>query len=74
MTTLADPLISEFESNQDAERHDQWFRAQVQVALAQPGLRTPHILVMAQMDEIIAAAEGAADSEAETTPPQAPRA
>lgn len=51
-----DPIVSEFETQEEAEAYDRWFRQQVQEALDNPGALTPHDAVMAEMDEVIAKA------------------
>jgi len=52
-----DPIVSEFETEEQAESYDRWFRAKVQAAIDDPGQLIPHKKVMAEMDEIISAAE-----------------
>jgi hypothetical protein len=56
MTNLS-PIVSEFETDEQAASYDRWFRAKVQASLANPGPGIPHDEVMAQMDAIIDAAE-----------------
>lgn len=51
-----DPIVSEFETQHDADAYDRWFRQQVQEALDNPGKLTPHDEVMAEMDRVIAEA------------------
>jgi hypothetical protein len=51
-----DPIVSEFETKEDAADYDRWFRQQVQEAIDNPGKLTPHDEVMAEMDQVIAAA------------------
>jgi hypothetical protein len=49
-----DPIVSEFATDEDAEAHDKWFRAQVQAALDdknEPCI--PHAEVMARARQII---------------------
>ncbi len=48
-----DPIVSEFETTQDAEAYDAWFRAKVQASLDNPGPGIPHDEVMARMRAII---------------------
>jgi hypothetical protein len=52
-----DPIVSEFETTEEAEAYDAWFRAKVQASLDDPRPRIPHDEVMARMDAIIAEAE-----------------
>jgi hypothetical protein len=51
-----DPIISEFETEEQAASYDRWFRARVQASLDDPGPGIPHDEVMRQMDEVIEAA------------------
>lgn len=57
MSTQLSPIISEFETEEQAVSYDRWFRAKVAASLARPGSGTPHDEVMARMDAIIAEAE-----------------
>jgi hypothetical protein len=50
-----DPLISEFETLEDAELYDKWFRAEVEASLSEPAPSIPHDQVFAEMDALIAA-------------------
>lgn len=52
-----DPIISEFETEEQAASYDRWFRAKVQASLDDPRPAIPHDQVMAEMDAIIADAE-----------------
>jgi hypothetical protein len=51
-----DPLIYEFETEEEAASYDKWFREKVQASLDDPGEDIPHDEVMRRMDELIAAA------------------
>lgn len=51
------PIVSEFETDEQATSYDRWFHAKVQASLAKPGPGIPHDEVMARMDAIIDAAE-----------------
>ena len=54
-TTPLDPLVSEFETQEQADGHDCWFRARVQEALADPRPGIPHDdEVLARMEAKIA--------------------
>jgi len=53
-TTVLDPLISEFETEQDAENYDRWFRAKVREAIDSPHPRIPHDEAMALVERIVA--------------------
>ena len=48
-----DPIVSEFETEEDAAAYDLWFRAQVEEALASDGPLIPHEQVMAEVRKII---------------------
>jgi hypothetical protein len=43
------PIVSEFETEEDAEAYDRWFRAQVEAALASTEPSIPHEEVMARL-------------------------
>ena len=51
------PIASEFETEEQADSYDRWFRAQVEAALGEadaPGTRfVPHDQVVAEMERII---------------------
>jgi len=57
MSTLLDQRISEFETQEQADSYDRWFRERVQRSLDDPRPGIPHDEVMAEMDAIIAKAE-----------------
>lgn len=57
MSTQLDPIVSEFETQEQADQYDRWFRAKVQRSLDNPGQGLPHDQVMAKADAIIAEAE-----------------
>ena len=48
-----DPIVSEFETEEDAAAYDLWFRAQVEAALASDGPLIPHEQVMAETRAIL---------------------
>ncbi len=54
---LQDPIISEFETQSQAESYDRWFRVKVQASIADIRPTIPHDQVMAQVEQIIARAE-----------------
>jgi hypothetical protein len=60
-----DPLISEFETEEQAASYDRWFRKRVQASLDDPGESIPHDEVMRRMDAII---EAAAARRGDTAP------
>lgn len=49
-----DPRVSEFETQDQADSYDLWFRAKVQAAIDDPRPSIPHDQVMARMDARIA--------------------
>lgn len=53
MNEVLDPIISEFETENQAASYDQWFREKVQHALDSKAPRIPHDQVMAEMEAII---------------------
>ena len=57
MNAVLDPIISEFETEDQAESYDLWFRGKVQQALDSKVSRIPHDQVMAEMEAIIVKAE-----------------
>jgi len=52
-----DPRVSEFDTQEQADSYDRWFRARVEAALKDDRPRIPHDQVMAEMEAIIQAAE-----------------
>ena len=44
-----DPIVSEFETQEEADAYDVWFRAQVGAALASTKPRIPHDEAMARI-------------------------
>lgn len=48
-----DPIISEFETEEQAAAYDVWFRAQVEEALAEKGPGIPHAEAMARIRKTI---------------------
>ena len=57
MTTTLSPIVSEFETEEQAASYDRWFRAKIEASLADPRPSIPHDQVMAEMEAIIAQAE-----------------
>jgi len=55
MSTQLDPIISEFETQEQADSYDRWFREQIRESLEDPRPSIPHDDVMAEMRELIAA-------------------
>lgn len=58
------PIVSEFETEEDAQAYDRWFRAKVAASLADPRPPIPHDEVMAEMRQIIAEQSNAEKSTA----------
>lgn len=52
-TTTLDPLVSEFETQEQANSYDRWFQREVREAIDSKKPRIPHDQVMAQMWEVI---------------------
>jgi hypothetical protein len=48
------PIVSEFETEEEAAAYDVWFRAKVAASLDDPRAPIPHDEVMAEMRRIIA--------------------
>lgn len=57
MGAVLSPIVSEFETEEQAASYDRWFRAKVQASMADPRPAIPHDQVMARMDAIIEAAK-----------------
>nr|WP_298168734.1 antitoxin [uncultured Pseudomonas sp.] len=57
MSVQLSPIVSEFETEEQATSHDRWFRAKVQASLDDPAPNTPHDQVMAEAEAIIRKAE-----------------
>lgn len=57
MSTQLSPIVSEFETEEQAASYDAWFRAKVKASLEDPRPSIPHDQVMAKMEAIIMAAE-----------------
>lgn len=53
------PIESEFETTEEAEAYDAWFRAKVEAALASTKPRIPHDEAMARLDERLEARRAA---------------
>ena len=56
MAKKLDPIISEFDTQEEADSYDAWFRAKVQASLDDPRPGIPHDEVMAQLRATIDAA------------------
>lgn len=51
------PIESEFDSTEQAEAYERWFRARVEASLADARPAVPQATVMTELDDIIAVAE-----------------
>jgi hypothetical protein len=47
--TTLDPRVSEFETQEQADSYDRWFRARVEASLADERPRVPHAEAMARI-------------------------
>ncbi len=52
-TAALDPLVSEFDTEEQAASYDKWFRAKVQKALDDPRPAIPHDEAMKLLDQKI---------------------
>ncbi len=57
MNAILSPLVSEFETEEQATSYVAWVKAKVQASLADPRPGVAHDQVMAEMEEIIVDAE-----------------
>ena len=57
MTKLS-PIVSEFETEEEAASYDSWFRTKVEVSLADTRPPVPHDEAMARIRRIIAEKSG----------------
>lgn len=55
MTTPLSPIVSEFETEEQAATYDLWFREQIAESLADPRPSIPHDEVMAEMRQLLEA-------------------
>ncbi|MBH8614541.1 type II toxin-antitoxin system RelB family antitoxin [Pseudomonas mohnii] len=53
MSADLSPIVSEFETEEQAASYDRWFRAKVQASLDDPRPSIPHDQVMAEMRAFI---------------------
>lgn len=53
MSTQLDPIVSEFETQEQADSYDRWFRAKVQEAIDSDKPNLPHDEAMARVDRLI---------------------
>jgi hypothetical protein len=55
MNAKLDPIVSEFETEEQAASYDRWFRAKVQEALDDPRPGLPHDEAMARAEALLEA-------------------
>ncbi|MFA5663448.1 stability determinant [Castellaniella sp.] len=55
MSTTLSPIVSEFETEEQAASHDRWFRAKVQASRDDPRPSVPHDEAMARIRQKLAA-------------------
>jgi hypothetical protein len=55
MSTPLDPIISEFDTQEQADSYDRWFRERVQRSLDDPRPNIPHDEAMARVRAVIEA-------------------
>ncbi|TFH80972.1 MULTISPECIES: stability determinant [Pseudomonas] len=53
MSILHSPFYSDFDSEEEAESYDRWFRAKVQEALDDPNPGIPHEEAMMRLDQLL---------------------
>ncbi|MDN4544793.1 antitoxin [Pseudomonas sp. C32] len=53
MSAELSPIVSEFETEEQAASHELWFRAKVQASLDDPRPNLPHDQVMADLRTLI---------------------
>ncbi|HKT67880.1 MAG TPA: hypothetical protein VJP83_00520 [Terriglobales bacterium] len=57
MSAQLSPIVSEFETEEQAASYDHWFRRKVEASLADQRPSVPHDQVMGEATAIIAAAQ-----------------
>jgi hypothetical protein len=53
-----DPIVSEFDTTEQAEAYDAWFRRKVQKSLDDPRPPIPHDDAVARLDAVLARTKG----------------
>ena len=53
MSTKLSPIVSEFETQEQADSYDLWFRARVQASLDDPRPSIPHDEAMAMVEKML---------------------
>ncbi len=62
MSAELSPIVSAFETEEQAARYDRWFRAKVQASLDDPRPNVPHDQVMADMRSLLEAKRNKRDA------------
>lgn len=62
MSAELSPIVSEFETQEQAENYDRWLRAKVKASLADPRPNVPHDQVMADMRALIESKRNKSDA------------
>jgi hypothetical protein len=53
MNAVLSPIVSEFETLEEAQSYDQWFRTKVQESLDDPRPSLPHDEAMARVQQLL---------------------
>ena len=53
MSTPLSPIVSEFETEEQAASYDRWFRAKVQASIDDPRPSIPHDEAMAEVERML---------------------
>lgn len=53
MSIPVSPIVSEFETEEQAASYDRWFRAKVQASIDDPRPSIPHEEVMAEVERML---------------------
>jgi hypothetical protein len=62
MSAELSPIVSEFETEEQAASYDRWFRTKVQASLHDPRPNVPHDQVMADMRSLLEAKRNKRDA------------
>lgn len=54
MNSVLSPIVSEFETEEQAASYDRWFRAKIEASRADPRPSIPHDQVMSEMRSLLA--------------------
>jgi len=54
MNTVLDPLVSEFETEEQAADYERWLHEKVQKTLTSPKPRLPHDQALMRVDQLLA--------------------